>query len=58
MRMTGLNRYVNEFPVEHSTIGISDTVDIHKHFMKKHNIKYCLNLFKKCLLDYQVLIGH
>ena len=58
MRMTELNRYVDEFPVEYSTIDISDTVDIHKHFMKKHNINYCLNLFKKGLLDYQVLIDH
>ena len=50
MKKAGLNGYVNGFYVDYSTIDDSDIVDIHKYLMKKHNVKYCLDLSKRLLL--------
>ena len=33
-----------------------DFLDIHKYFMKKNKIKYCLSLLRKHSLDYKVLV--
>ena len=35
---------------------VDDSLDIHKHLMKKHNIKQCLDSLKKCLLHYQAFV--
>ena len=50
MKKAGLNGYVNGFYVDYSTIDDSDIVDIHRNLMKKHNVKYCLDLVKRLLL--------
>ena len=34
-----LNEYAYDFSVDYNTIDVSDIVDIHKYFMKKHNVK-------------------
>ena len=31
---------------------VHDILDIQKYLMKKNSIKQCLDLYKKCLLDY------
>ena len=50
MKKTGLNEYVYDFGVDYDAIAVDDILDIHKYFMKKHDIKQCLSLLKKCLL--------
>ena len=47
---TGLNGYEYDFPVALRVLMLM--IDIHKYLMKKNNIKYCLDLLRKCLLDY------
>ena len=39
MKKTGLNGCVYYFSVDHRTFDTSNFVDIHKHLIKKHNIK-------------------
>ena len=41
-----------EFSVARSSIKKLNKLNIHEYFMVKNNIKYCLGLSKKCLLDY------
>ena len=43
MEKTGLNVYVYGFSTNYYTIDVSDIVDIHKYFMKQHNIINCLH---------------
>ena len=52
MKKTGLYEYVYDFSVDYDSIDVNDTLDIHKYYMKKHDIKECLDLLKKCLLNY------
>ena len=51
MKKTGLNGYVYDFNVDYEYIAIDDILDIHKYLMKKHDIKQCLDLLRKCLLQ-------
>ena len=44
MKKTGLNGYIYDFSIDYS--------NIYKYLMKEHDIKKCVNSFKKCLLDY------
>ena len=39
MKKTGLNGCVYDFSVDYKIFDTSDIIDIHKYFMKKHNIK-------------------
>ena len=39
MKKTGLNGYVYEFSVGYNIIDTSNIINIHKHSMKKHDIK-------------------
>ena len=50
MIKTDLNRNVYDFSVDNNKIDTSNIIDIHKYLMKKHNIKRCLDLLRKCLL--------
>ena len=43
----GFNGYVYNFSVD-----VNDIINIKKYLMEKHDIKWCLDLLKKCLLDY------
>ena len=36
MKETRLNRYVYDFSVDYSTVGVSDIMDIHQYLMKKN----------------------
>ena len=40
----GLNGYIYDFSIDYNTI--------YKYLMKEHDIKKCVNSFKKYLLDY------
>ena len=51
MKYTGLNGYVYDFSVDYDAVAVDDILDIHKYLMKKHDIRWCLDLFKKCLLQ-------
>ena len=55
MKKTGFYGYVSDFPGEYNSIDVDDVLDIHKYLMKKHDIKQCLGLLKKCLLNYCAL---
>ena len=46
-----LHGYIYDFWVHYDSIYVYDILDIHKYLMKKHDMK-CLDLLKKCLLDY------
>ena len=48
MKKTGLNGYVYQFPVNNNIIDTNNIANNHKYLMKKHDIKKCLELFKKC----------
>ena len=52
MTKKGLNEYVYNFSVDYNIIDTSNIINIHKYLMKKHDIKSCLELLKKCLLYY------
>ena len=39
MKKTGLNGCVHDFSVDYKIFDTSDIIDIHKYFMKKHDIK-------------------
>ena len=43
---------VYDFPVDYDATDKSDILNIYKYLMTMNNIKQCLNLLKKCLLDY------
>ena len=51
-KKTGLYGYVYDFSVDYDSIDVDDILNIHNFLMKKHNIKWCLDLLRKCLLDY------
>ena len=53
VKITGLNGCVYDFSVDYKTLDTKNIINIHKYLMKKHDIKYCLDQLKKCLLDYQ-----
>ena len=40
-----------DYSVDYDAIAVDDIIDIHRYFMKKHDIKQCLNSLKKCLLQ-------
>ena len=46
---------MSDFPGEYNSIDVDDVLDIHIYLIKKHDIKQCLGLLKKCLLNYCVL---
>ena len=50
MKKVRLNGYVHDFTIDY--IIIDNIIDIHKYLMKKHDIKECLGLLKKCLSYY------
>ena len=37
-KKTGLNGYVYNFSVDYDAIAVDETLDIHKHLMKKNDI--------------------
>ena len=39
MKKTGVNGYVYDFSADYNAIAVYDIIDIHKCFMKKHDIK-------------------
>ena len=39
MKKKGLNGYVYEFSVDYNIIDASNIINIHKHLIKKHDIK-------------------
>ena len=39
MKKTGKNGCVYDFSVDYGAFDASDTINIHKYLMKKHNIK-------------------
>ena len=39
LKKTGLNWYVYDFSIDYNVIAVDDILDIHKYFMKKHDIK-------------------
>ena len=45
------NGTVYDFSFDHSSIEKEDIFNMHRYLMIQNNIK-CLDLFKKCLLDY------
>ena len=55
MKKTGFYGYASDFPGEYNSIDVDDVLDIHKYLMKKHDIKQCLGLLKKRLLNYCAL---
>ena len=50
-KKTGLYEYVYDFSYCFG-ISVNNTLDVHKYFMKYHDTEWCLDLFKKCLLNY------
>ena len=40
--------------VDYNIIDASNIINILKYVMKKHDIKYCLELLNECLLYYQL----
>ena len=40
------------FSVDYNIIDTSNITNIHKYLIKKHDIKKCFELLKKCLLNY------
>ena len=38
MKNTGLHGYVYDFSVDYDVISVDDILDIHKYFMKKHDV--------------------
>ena len=50
-----LKRNVYDFSVNHNAIVKSDITNIHNYLMVKNNIKQCLGLLNKCLLEHYVL---
>ena len=51
IKKPGLNGYVYDFSVDYIIIDTSNSINIHKYLMKKHDVKG-LNLLKKCLWYY------
>ena len=47
-----LNCTVNDFSVDHRSIKKEDILNIYQHLMIRNDIKQCLFLLKKYLLDY------
>ena len=43
MKTTGFYGYVYDFSVDYDNIDVDDILDIQKYFIKKHDIKYCLD---------------
>ena len=39
MKKTELYGYIRDFSVDYVSIDVDDILDIHKHLMKKHDIK-------------------
>ena len=39
LKITGLNGYVYDFSIDYNAFAVDNILDIHKHLMKKHNIK-------------------
>ena len=58
MVKTELHGYIYDFFVDYNIIDISNIINIHKYLMEKHDIRSCLDLFKKCLLDYGWTYSH
>ena len=53
---TESNRYVYHFFVDYKIIDTGNFINIQKYLMKKYGVKLnqCMQLFKKCLLYYQL----
>ena len=55
----GLHGYVYNFSVDcHSIDDVDDILDIHKYLMKKHGMKYCLDLNYQAFAQQKVLMDH
>ena len=50
MKKTGLNGHVYDFSVDYNVTAVDDILDIHKHLMKKNNIKL-FKTIKKVFLE-------
>ena len=50
LKKPGLYGYVYNFSVDYDIVDVNYLLDIYKYFTEQ-----CLNLLKKCLLDYQAL---
>ena len=50
MKKTGFYEYVYDFSVDYDAIAVNDILDIHSYLIKNHDIKWCLDLFKKYIL--------
>ena len=46
------------FQLNIKVINVNDILDIQKYLIKKQNIIELLDLLKKCLLNYYVLVDH
>ena len=51
MKKTGFYGCFYDFSIDYDAIAVDDILDIPKYLMKKNNMKQCLHLFKKCLLQ-------
>ena len=51
MRKTGLNGYVYDFSYDYDAIAVHDILYIYNYLMKKHDIKCCLDMLEKYLLQ-------
>ena len=49
MKKTGFYGYVYDFSVDYDVVTVNGILDIHKHLMKKHDIK-CRDLLKKLFI--------
>ena len=46
MTRIGLNGCVYDFSVDYRAFDTSNIIDFHKYLMKKHDMKWCLELLK------------
>ena len=57
MKKIGSNRYVYEFSVDYNIISTSNYINIHKYLMKKHDIKYCLELLRQIFIVLFIIVN-
>ena len=56
MKKSRLYESVYDFSVNYNSIDVGDILDIHKHLIKKHNIKYLdfLKIYVYCFIKFLV----
>ena len=57
MKKIGSNGYVYELSVVYNIISTSNYINIHKYLMKKHDIKYCLELLKQIFIVLFIIVN-